>query len=284
MTMTEAGRVSGGSEAGFRWPAASVEATPRWVRVKMGGETIADSRSAWLLIQYGPGRLPTYYFPPADVRLDRLAEPAGAPASGPESTAGLAFRAVRAGAPASGPESTAGLAFRAVHAGAPASGPESTAGLAFRAVRAGGQTFENAAWIYAEPPAELAALRGCVSFHWNRATSWFEEDEQVFVHARDPHKRVDVLASSRHVQVLIDGQVVADSRRPHLLFETSLPTRYYLPPEDVRLDRLEPSAHTSRCPYKGKAAYWSARIGDQVRPDVAWSTPTRSLSARASRG
>ena len=68
--------------------------------------------------------------------------------------------------------------------------------------------------------------------------AWFEEDEEVFVHPRDPHKRIDALRSSRHVVVEIDGVAVADSVRPVLLFETGLPVRYYLPKTDVRMDLL----------------------------------------------
>ena len=84
-------------------------------------------------------------------------------------------------------------------------------------------------------------------------------------HARDPHKRVDVVPSSRHVRVEVDGELLAESRRPLLLFETSLPVRYYLPPEDVRTDRLAPSASSTACAYKGEASYWALD-----GRDVAW--------------
>src|SRR5438128_3465501 len=103
--------------------------------------------------------------------------------------------------------------------------------------------------------------------------AWYEEYEELFVHARDPHKRVDVLASSRHVRVVIAGETVAETRRSHLLFETNLPTRYYIPREDVRLDLLDPTDQTTRCPYKGIASYWSVKIGDQVVRNVVWSYP-----------
>ncbi|MET0459699.1 MAG: DUF427 domain-containing protein [Ilumatobacteraceae bacterium] len=95
----------------------------------------------------------------------------------------------------------------------------------------------------------------------------------MFVHARDPYKRIDTVRSSRHVQVLVDGTVVADSHRPVLLYETGLPTRYYLPRLDVREDLLEPSATTTACPYKGVAEYRSVRVGDQVHTDVVWTYP-----------
>ena len=82
-----------------------------------------------------------------------------------------------------------------------------------------------------------------------------------------------MLRSSRHVQVVVGGQVLADSRRPSLLFETSLPTRYYLPKADVRLDLLRPSDTVTRCPYKGVARHWSIEIGGKP-VDIAWSYPT----------
>ena len=81
-----------------------------------------------------------------------------------------------------------------------------------------------------------------------------------------------MLHTSSHVQVWFDGDIIADSQRPVLLFETHLPTRFYLPAEDVRLDRLAASNSTTRCPYKGIASYWSGLLKDgSVRPDIAWS-------------
>jgi len=99
--------------------------------------------------------------------------------------------------------------------------------------------------------------------------AWYEEEDEVFVHARDPHKRVDVLQSSRHVVVSVGGTVLADSRRPCLLFETGLPTRYYIPPDDVRMDLLRPSEKHTQCPYKGTASYLSS----ETEEDIAWFYP-----------
>jgi uncharacterized protein (DUF427 family) len=96
---------------------------------------------------------------------------------------------------------------------------------------------------------------------------------EVFVHAKDPTKRVDVLPSERHVRVEIAGEPVAESRRPHALFETTLPTRWYLPADDVRWDLLEPSDTVTQCPYKGTARYWSVRAGGELYRDVVWSYP-----------
>jgi uncharacterized protein (DUF427 family) len=140
-------------------------------------------------------------------------------------------------------------------------------------VVAGGQRYENAVWAYPDPIDSVPELRGYVAFYWEQADAWYEEDDEVFKHARDPYHRVDVLNSSRHVQVLVDGVVVAESRRPRLLFETGLPVRYYLPKLDVRLDLLEPSARRTRCPYKGEAVYWSVRAGGDLHEDIVWGYP-----------
>ncbi len=119
----------------------------------------------------------------------------------------------------------------------------------------------------------MPEIKGYLAFYWNRMDAWYEEEEEIFLHPRDPYKRVDVLKSSRHVRVVLPGEIIAESDRPHLLFETGLPPRYYLPEEDVRMDLLEQSESTSICPYKGKAVYWSARIGDEFFEDLAWSYP-----------
>jgi IS605 OrfB family transposase len=105
---------------------------------------------------------------------------------------------------------------------------------------------------------------------WNQMDTWYEEDEQAFAHARDPYKLIDVRQSARHVRVVLAGETVAETRRPKLLFETELPVRYYIAPEDVRMDLLKPTATASQCAYKGQASYWSARVGERVFEDVAW--------------
>jgi uncharacterized protein (DUF427 family) len=136
-----------------------------------------------------------------------------------------------------------------------------------------GRVIEDIAWSYTETDREHAELRDYIAFEWHKVDAWYEEDDEVFVHPRDPYHRVDVLNSSRHVKVVIGGQVVAETRRPRLLFETGLRTRYYIPKVDVRMDLLEPTDTVTQCPYKGNAAYWSVRIGDQVLPDIVWSYP-----------
>jgi uncharacterized protein (DUF427 family) len=135
-------------------------------------------------------------------------------------------------------------------------------------IRAGAKNAVGAALRYESSPIE--ELRDAIRLDWQAMDSWFEEDEPVFVHARNPYTRIDILASSRHILVEDGGVTIAESTRPTLLFETGLPTRYYLPKADVRFDLLEDSATVSYCPYKGQAEYWSLRDG---RADVAWSYP-----------
>jgi uncharacterized protein (DUF427 family) len=137
----------------------------------------------------------------------------------------------------------------------------------------GDRRAENAVWAYPDPLASIPQLADYVAFYWDSVDAWYEEDDEVFRHARDPYHRVDVLHSSRHVQVRIGDVVVADSRRPRLLFETGLPVRYYLPKLDVRQDLLVPTQTRTRCPYKGQAVYWSVQTGAGLLEDVVWSYP-----------
>lgn len=97
--------------------------------------------------------------------------------------------------------------------------------------------------------------------------AWFEEDEPVHVNA--PYHRGDTRLSLRRIKVLHGGEVIAESNRPTLLFETDLTTRHYLPAVDVRLEVFEPSATTSQCPYKGDAKYYSLKTGENAQ-DLVW--------------
>lgn len=151
-------------------------------------------------------------------------------------------------------------------------------------VTAAGQIAENAVWSYASPFAEVAAVGGYRAFYWDRMDAWFEEDEEVFAHARDPFVRIDVLKSKRRVRVIIGGEAIAETQRAHFLFETGLPVRYYIPPEDVRVALLVPSATRTACPYKGRARYWSVQIGEHVFEDVAWSYPDPTVEASRIKG
>jgi uncharacterized protein (DUF427 family) len=136
-------------------------------------------------------------------------------------------------------------------------------------VRAGGKEARGAALRYEDSPIEQ--LRDAIRLEWAAMDAWFEEDEEVFTHPRDPYTRIDILSSSRHVRVEVDGFTIAESTSPRLLFETGLPVRYYLPKTHVRMDLLTPSDTVSHCPYKGDAEWWSVDTGHGARTDLAWS-------------
>jgi uncharacterized protein (DUF427 family) len=140
-------------------------------------------------------------------------------------------------------------------------------------VHAGDLVVTGGAQLFRNPPDRLAELDGYWTFTWDSGLTWFEEALEVHVHARDPLTRVDVLPSERHVRVELDGEVVAESRRPHALFETHLPTRWYLPADNVRSEMLVPSDTVTRCPYKGTASYWSVQTPEALHRDVAWYYP-----------
>jgi uncharacterized protein (DUF427 family) len=203
-----------------------IEPTPKRVRVVLGGETIADSRSVVLL--HESGHQPVYYFPPEDVRAERLE------------------RSDR-------------------HTRCPKKGEAS-----YYTIRAGDQEVEAGAWYYPEPIAGAEPLKDLIAFYWNRMDHWFEEDEEVFVHPRDPYHRIDVVRSDRHVRVSLRGRRLADSTSALVLFESNLPPRWYLPASDI-IAELEPSDTVTHCPYKGSAGYHSVRLDDgELAKDLVW--------------
>jgi uncharacterized protein (DUF427 family) len=138
---------------------------------------------------------------------------------------------------------------------------------------------DGAARLLTDSPIER--LNGTVRFDWAGLDSWFEEDEQVFVHPRNPYVRVDALRSTRPVRVELDGVVLAESAAPVMVFETGLPTRYYVARTEVNFEYLRRTATVTECPYKGTTSgYWSIHIGESVHADLVWSYdfPTRQLS------
>ncbi len=120
--------------------------------------------------------------------------------------------------------------------------------------------------------AKVEGLDDTVRLEWSALDAWFEEDERIFVHPRNPYTRVDTLRSTRRLRVESKGIVLAESSSPVMLFETGLPTRYYVNQTDLDFTYLVPSETVTSCPYKGTTSeYWSARIDGRVHPDVAWS-------------
>lgn len=204
-------------------PVPRVEPTPRWIRVKVGGTWLADSREAVLLSWYGPGMLPTYCFDASDVRVDLLHRAGG--------------------------------------------------GEGWHDAYVDGATVPRAARLLDDLPAAAAAANGTWTFTWDGAVRWFEEALEITTHARDPYKRVDVVPSDRQVRIELDGTLLAETTRPHALFETTLPTRWYVPQADVAAGVLAPSELRTTCPYKGRASFFDVLAGAVRHANLAWTYP-----------
>ena len=224
------------------------EPTAKRIQAVLGGETIVDSTRAVLV--WEPRRIvPSYAVPVEDVRGDLV--PAGPAADAVGDDVGVQLADV--------------TALRVLDPRVPFT-VHSTAGEAVD-LHAAGRVQPGAGFRPADPD-----LAGLVILDFGAFDAWYEEDEQNVGHPRDPFHRIDVLASSRQVRLELDGQVLAVSSRPVLLFETMLPTRYYLPRADVTAE-LTPSATRTWCAYKGQASYFSASVGGRLVPDIAWSYP-----------
>jgi uncharacterized protein (DUF427 family) len=222
------------------------EPTAKRIRAVLDGGTVVDTTRAMLV--WEPRRIvPSYAVPADDIVADLV--PAGAVTADATGTIGARLPDL-SGRPVLDPS----IPF-AVH---------TTEGRAAD-VRAGEQNRPGAGFQPADPH-----LAGYVVLDFSAFDAWYEEDELNVAHPRDPFHRIDVLPSSRHVRLELDGHVLAESSRPALLFETMLPTRYYLPRDDIRAE-LTPSATRTYCAYKGQASYWSVTAGDRVVPDIAWT-------------
>jgi uncharacterized protein (DUF427 family) len=202
-----------------------IEPCPKRVRVEVGGEQIADSRS--VIFVHESGLQPVYYFPPQDVRADVL-EPHDR------------------------------------HTHCPKKGDAS-----YYTIRVGDHAVEAGAWYYPEPLPGAERLAGLIAFYWDRMDAWFEEREQVYVHPRDPYHRIDVRRTDRRIRVSLGGELLAETARAVALFESNLPTRWYIPREDV-CGSLEPSDTATACPYKGTAGYHSVNVAGETVKDLIW--------------
>ncbi|HET8684541.1 MAG TPA: DUF427 domain-containing protein [Micromonosporaceae bacterium] len=230
------------------------EPTAKRVRATVGDATVVDSDRAVLV--WEPRWVVPYYAVPAeDVRADLLPAGGGALGTGPQLVR-LAHQGVDEGASIVRP----GPGSFASH-----TAPGTELSLHFT----GGER-ERAGYRLDDP-----ALAGYVGLDFDAFDAWWEEDEQVIAHPRDPFHRIDVRRSSRRVRVELDGHVLADTCQPRLLFETHLPTRFYLPRKDVDLGLLRPSPTRTWCAYKGEASYWSRDAGapdpGNEPVDLAWS-------------
>lgn len=135
----------------------------------------------------------------------------------------------------------------------------------------GDRTIKNAVWSLERAMPATRRIEGLLGIGWAGMDRWLEEDEEVFGHPRDPHHRIDARASLRKVRVHFGGETIAETRRGLFLFETGMPARYYIPPQDVRIDLLVPTGTSSVCPYKGTASYWQIEAGGRVSRDAVWS-------------
>ena len=141
-------------------------------------------------------------------------------------------------------------------------------------LRVGNRFEADAAWSFPSMDATGGlSLAGLVAFDFDRLDGWFEEDEEIFGHPRDPYHRFDCRRTSEHVEIRLGGVIIAETRRAIKLFETSIPPRYYVPLDDVKAGTLSPSETRTFCPYKGEAAYYDTRAGDTVLQDGAWTLP-----------
>ena len=215
----------------------------KWIRAEVGGRTVVDTRRARLVLE--PRRVVgSYAVPETDLAAELVLDTGAAAEERPVEIGrrrvldpSTPFRAH--GAPG------VSLTIRTLEAELPGAG--------FR--------------------ADDPDLAGYVILDWDAFDQWYEEDEPVIAHPHDPFSRIDCLRSSRHVRIAHGEVLLADSRRPVILFETGLPPRYYIPREDVVMSLLEPTPTATACAYKGWASYWSARVGDTVLTDIAWSYP-----------
>jgi len=139
----------------------------------------------------------------------------------------------------------------------------------YHSLRVGDRFVPDAVWEYREPREAVAFIAGHRALYWKKVDTWLAEDEPAVAHPRDPYHRIDVFATDRRVRVLLDGECLADTRRAKALFETGHPPRWYIPPDDVRLDLLDASATRTLCAYKGAASHFHA-LGHE---DVAWTYP-----------
>jgi len=147
-------------------------------------------------------------------------------------------------------------------------------------IKVGDRVIENGAWTYAEPIDGAPSFGGMIAFYWDRMDRWFEEEVEMFVHPRDPYHRLDVLPSSRHVRISRDGELLAESHTAIALFESNLPTRWYLPREDVRAE-LVANDTVTRCGYKGTAAYYSVKLASgETAENLVWYYPEPFDEAR----
>lgn len=137
-------------------------------------------------------------------------------------------------------------------------------------LRVGDSVVSDAFWEYPEPLPDAPPLADLLAPDLEKLTSWWEEDEKVLGHPKDPFHRVDPRRSSRTVTISVNGAVVASTHRPLAVDETGLPTQWYIPVADLDDGLLTPTETSTVCPYKGRARYRSVRASGGPIVDGAW--------------
>lgn len=117
---------------------------------------------------------------------------------------------------------------------------------------------------------EAGELAGLVRLEFAAMDGWLEEDTPIYVHPKDPFKRIDILQSTRPIEVKVGGQTVAKSNVAMHLLETGLPTRYYLPLASTDQTVLRKTDLTTKCPYKGEAQYYDVVVGGETHKNLVW--------------
>jgi uncharacterized protein (DUF427 family) len=221
------------------------EPTAKRIRATVGDTTVVDSTKAILL--WEPRRIvPSYAVPAEEVDAELVP---GSAAGEAVDDAGAALADV--------------TALRVLDPSVPF--VRHTAEGEILDVRVADRNLAGAGFRFADPD-----LAGYVELDFTAFDAWYEEDEPNVAHPRDPFHRIDTVPSSRHVRLELDGTLLAESSRPTLLFETMLPPRFYLPPDDVTAE-LVLSEKRTYCAYKGEASYWSVHTPRGTHEDLAWT-------------
>jgi uncharacterized protein (DUF427 family) len=221
-----------------------IEPTTKRVRALIGDETVVDTTRALLVFE--PHRVvPGYAVPVGDISGELVEE------GGVDRAQTIPLMTVGGGA-----QQVIESAPFALHT---TDGVELTLRV--------GETERPGAAFRADDPD----LDGYAILDFDAFDHWLEEEEAIRGHPRDPLHRIDVRLSSRHVRIELDGEVLAESRRPRLVFETKLAVRFYLPREDIRMDLLRPSPTRTICAYKGLASYFALELGERTVADIAWT-------------
>jgi uncharacterized protein (DUF427 family) len=138
---------------------------------------------------------------------------------------------------------------------------------AWYTVRSGERSAPRGAWQHIDLPAYARDLQGRVAFAWRAMDAFYEEEERIRGHAADAYHRIDIRQTSRHLLVRYRERLVADTKRPVVLYESGFAPRWYVLRGDIDQSALTGVEDQTFCPYKGICSYYN--IGDARH--AAWS-------------